>query len=186
MMLAIFGGCAAAVAQRLILTRANRIQILQWLAPLEAVARRLLLIEALKLPAPNAPAPFIRSAKLASAYADRPHPDLPESAEAWRVRFHIGIGPASRPRLPAQNVASGAASPVQFNAIALARRMEALRRLFGQREAYARRLALRVHHAGARARKAFAPYRHRATAVRTLMRTVQREADLALAALNSS
>ncbi|MEJ0024202.1 MAG: hypothetical protein WDN76_12915 [Alphaproteobacteria bacterium] len=55
-MLAAFG-CALAIAERLILPRKARIDILQWLAPLEATGRRLVLLEALKLPAPNQPAP---------------------------------------------------------------------------------------------------------------------------------
>ena len=56
MLLAVVGGCALAVAERMILTRAARTEILQWLAPLEAFARRLLVVEALNLPAPNQPA----------------------------------------------------------------------------------------------------------------------------------
>ncbi len=180
-MLAIFGGVAA-VAERLILTRAGRIEILQWLAQIEATARRLILVEALKLPPPNAPPSFVPLAKLATAYADKPRPELPEDPEQWNVRFHVwsGARPAVRKTIGVQATRSHA---IQFNAIPLARRMEAVRRLFDQRQAYAQRLALRVHHARARALKVFAPYRHRATAVQTLLRQVQAEVDLALGAL---
>ncbi|MEJ0023001.1 MAG: hypothetical protein WDN76_05860 [Alphaproteobacteria bacterium] len=186
MMLAALGGCALAVAERLILTRKARIEILQWLAPIEAVARRLLLLEALKLPPPNEPPPFMPRGKLASAYADKPEAELSGDAGQWRVRFNIGI--ASAPPKTASGGAMQAlrSHPIQFNAIALARRIEAVRRLFDQREMYARRLALRVHRAPARARKAFAPYRHRATAVQTLLRETQQQVDLAFDRLNTS
>ncbi len=184
-MLGAFGG-AAAIAASLILPRATRVHILQWLAPIEALARRLLLIEAMALPAPNQPAPFIPRGKLANAYADRPAADLPDESENWRVRFNIGIASAPA-RTEKVGVAPTATShAIEFNALPLARRIEAVRRLFEKRALYARRLALRLHRAPTRARKAFAPYRHRATAVQTLMRRTQREADLALARLNTS
>ncbi len=185
MMLASIGGCALAVAERLILTRAARIEILQWLAPLEAEARRLLVLEALKLPAPNQPPPFVPKGKLATAYADKPAHDLPEDETQWRVRFHVWSGGGAR-----QGRTSGVQTtrtyPVTFNALSLASRIAALRRVFDQREISAARLASRLHHAPERARKAFAPYRHKATAVQTLLRRTQQEVDLALAALNSS
>jgi hypothetical protein len=184
-LLAIVGGGALALAERLILPRDARIQILQWLAPLEALARRLLLIEALKLPPPNQPAPFVPKGKLANAYADRPQAELPDDAEQWRVRFHVWSAKASSaPR--AAGASAVRSYGVPYNAIPLARRVEALRRLFAQRALYARRLANSLRAAPARARKAFGPYRYRATAVLTLMRRTQTEADHALAALNSS
>ncbi|MEJ0024379.1 MAG: hypothetical protein WDN76_14035 [Alphaproteobacteria bacterium] len=115
MMLASIGGCALAVAERLILTRAARIEILQWLAPLEAEARRLLVLEALKLPAPNQPPPFVPKGKLATAYADKPAHDLPEDETQWRVRFHVWSGGGAR-----QGRTSGVQTtrtyPVTFNA----------------------------------------------------------------------
>jgi hypothetical protein len=167
------------------LPRAARIQILQWLAPLEAQARRLLVLEALKLPAPNQPPPFIPKGKLANAYADKPAPDLPADETQWRVRFHVWSGGAAKPgRAP--GIPNARSYPVSYNALPLARRIEALRRVFDQRDLYAARLAVRLHHAPAQARKAFAPYRHRATAVQTLLRQTQDQVDLALAALNSS
>jgi hypothetical protein len=175
----------AAVAERLILTRAGRIEILQWLAQIEAAARRLILLEALNLPPPNAPPPFVPQAKLATTYADKPQPGLPEDPAQWNVRFHVWSA-ANTPARNTVGVQAARTDLIQHNAIPLARRMEALRRLFDQREAYAQRLALRVHHARARALKVFAPYRHRATAVQTLLRQVQGQVDLALGALNSS
>jgi hypothetical protein len=53
MVIALFGTPAAIAAQRL-LRRATRIEIPHWLAPLEALARRLLLLEAAELPPRNA------------------------------------------------------------------------------------------------------------------------------------
>jgi hypothetical protein len=184
-MLAIFGGVAA-VAERLILTRAGRIEILQWLAQIEAAARRLILLEALNLPPPNAPPPFIPQAKLATTYADKPQPELPEDPAQWNVRFHVWSAARSSEGAKTIGIQAARSDAIQHNAIPLARRMEALRRLFDQRHAYAQRLALCVHHARARALKVFAPYRHRATAVQTLLRQVQGQVDLALGALNSS
>ncbi len=187
MMLGAFGGCALAIAERLILPRKARIEILQWLAPLEAAARRLILLEALKLPAPNQPAPFIPKGKLASAYADKPEAELAEDETKWRVRFHVWTaGVPSANKNKALGKPAVQSYPIQYNAVPLARRVEALRRLFDQREIYAKRLAQRLHHAPKQARKAFAPYRHRATVVLTLMRRVQHEVDLALGALNTS
>jgi hypothetical protein len=184
-LLTTIGGCVAALADRLILPRAARMEILQWLAPIEAIARRLLVIEALKLPPPNQPAPFVPKGRLASAYADRPEAVLSDNPKDWRVRFHTWS--ASAPTNKSANViAALRAHAIQHNAIPLARRIEALRRLFDQRELYAQRLARSLHHAPTRAPRAFSPYRHRATAVLTLMRRTQAEADHALAALNSS
>ncbi len=179
-------GCALAIAERLILPRKARIEILQWLAPIEAAARRLLVLDALKLPAPNQPPPFIPRAKLATAYADKPEAELPEDETKWTVRFHVWSAAAPSMNKLAAAPPAVRSHAIRFNAIPLAKRVEALRRLFDQREAYAKRLAQRLHHAPARARKVFAPYRHRATAVLTLMRRVQQQVDLALAALNTS
>jgi hypothetical protein len=184
-LLAICGG-AAALAQRLLLRRASRIEILQWLAPLEALARRLLLLEALKLPAPNAPAPFAKKGKLASAFTDCPAPELPEDAEQWNVRFHVWTAGARLAGQGAGMVQTARTRPLNLNAIPLAKRIEALRRLYEQRGGYARRLAARLHHALPRACRVFAPYRHSATPVRSLLRDVQREVEIGLLRLNSS
>jgi hypothetical protein len=180
------GGCAAALADCLMLPRAMRMQILQWLAPAEALARRLILLEALNLPASNQPAPFVPKGRLANAYADRPAAELPADVSEWRVRFHVWSPntPPRKAKISAQQAVRS--HPIQYNAIPLARRVEALRRVYDQRALYARRLAQRLHHAPARARKAFGPYRYRATAVLTLMRRTQTEVDRALVALNSS
>ncbi len=186
MMLASIGGCALAVAERLILPRAARKEILQWLAPIEAVARRLLVIEALNLPPPNQPAPFVPKGKLASAYADKPEADLPEDETKWNVRFHVWTAGAAPARARAAGMPAVRSYPIQYNALPLARRIEALRRVFSQRALYVQRLAKSLRAAPARARKAFAPYRHRATAVLTLTRETQAEVDRLLDALNSS
>jgi hypothetical protein len=50
----LFGG-AAAIAERLLLRRQMRRDILAWLGPAEALARRVLLLKALSLPKPNTP-----------------------------------------------------------------------------------------------------------------------------------
>jgi hypothetical protein len=178
----LFGGVAD-IAASLFLRRQTRVEILQWLAPLEAWARRLLLIEALRRPAPNDPPPFAAAATLATEYADKPAPALAENPAQWRVRFNIGLGSASATK-PA--FTQRRASSISYNAVALAKRLEALRRLIADRERYVQRLARRAHIAPTRTRRAFAPYRHRALCVETALKEAQREVDHALTALNTS
>jgi hypothetical protein len=180
--LRLFGGVGDIAAQ-LILRRQTRIEILRWLAPLEAWARRLLLVEALRRQAPNDPPVLSAKATLASTYADKPAPALAEDAAHWRVTFNMGLGPA-RSRPPA--FTQKRAQAIGHNAIPLARRLEALRRLIIDSERYVQRLVRRAHHAPARTRRAFAPYRHRGFAVETMLKETQREVDRALAVLNSS
>lgn len=191
MMLTLFGA-PAAIAARLILGRDARKHILQWLAPLEAAARRLLLIEALQHPAPNAPAPFFPRGRLASAYADTPAPDLPPDEKDWRVRFNIGLAAAPAKRVAIETdehsvfFATPRSAPISLNAAPLARRFEALRRLISDRDALVAALARRAHQAPERAARRFAPYRRAARPVQALLSDIQQETDRALVALNSS
>jgi hypothetical protein len=168
----------------MILRKQTRVEILQWLAPLEAAARRMVLLEALTLPKPNAPAPPRFTGRLASAFADRPPPALPEKAEDWRVHFHVFRLP-QKPREPTAPRGQGEAK-LHFTALALARRVEALRRVLENREAAVRHLAARIHSAPAHADRCFGHYRHKPGGARYLLLRVQREADLALARLNTS
>jgi hypothetical protein len=182
----------AALAAQMLLSKAKRVEILQWLAPLEAAARRLILLEALTLPAPNAPAPPAPCGFIGNTYADRTLPDFPENAEDWRVHFHVFR--ASKPSPAPQDKRTHSACGIRYDAIALARRIEALRRVLENREAAVRQLAARVlgvqphmkAQVMARVERCFAPYRHKPGGARSLLPAVQREADLALARLNSS
>ncbi|MEJ0023990.1 MAG: hypothetical protein WDN76_11555 [Alphaproteobacteria bacterium] len=109
---------------------------------------------------------------------------LPENAEDWRVHFHVFRLPQKRraqtaPRAQAEH-------KIQYTAIALARRVEALRRVMENREAAVRHLASRIHSAPEHADRCFGHYRHKPGGMRYLLLRVQREVDLALARLNSS
>jgi hypothetical protein len=87
MVIAPFGAPAAIAAQRL-LRRATRIEILHWPAPLKALARRLLLLEAAELPPRNAPlARSVASGRIANAMRDAPAPS--EDPTQWRVRLSL-------------------------------------------------------------------------------------------------
>ncbi|MGE3303356.1 MAG: hypothetical protein AB7M12_09605 [Hyphomonadaceae bacterium] len=171
-------GLPAAIAQRFALTRRSRAAILAWLAPAEALARRLLCIEAASLPAPNAPAPFAPKGRLANALRDAPARELDEDSARWRVAFSLGFGsPAfDRPSEP-----PGSSRPFVPNAAALARRLEALLRVPQDRVRLVRRLAQRLHAASARAVRAFTPYRHRAPACASTLAAAQTACDAALA-----
>lgn len=140
-------GAPGAIAAQLYLRAANRLQILQWLAPLEALARRLLAIEALSLPPPNMSPPRgrLRDRPVAGALKDRPPQPCDEAdPETWRVVFNLWPGARSGAR---SHVLSGDVTqphgdaPLLGNALPLARRIEALRRLAEAPEPALRRMA---------------------------------------------
>ena len=171
-------GAPGAIAAHIGLTRRTGAQLLAWLAPLEALARRLLFIEAASLPAPNAPAPFAPRGRIVSALRDAPCIEPPEDSALWRVMFRVAPGsPAASPR----NAGAGSARPRSgfpgANAAPLARRLEALLRLAQNRAAALARLARRLHAAPARTANAFAPYRHPARACENLLAAAQACAD---------
>lgn len=161
-MTAAYGG-AAVLAALDELAQATRRKVLEWLAPLETLVRRLLLIEAAKLALP----PLI-SRKRAScrpgggaAAPDLAHP------HSWRARFYIPIppdergvvpedraprirllGPAWPPRpacVPAPTKPPRAPRPkTPPSTWRLARRIEALHRALENPDPHARRLARRL------------------------------------------
>lgn len=138
-------GAPGAIAARMFLRAASRLEILQWLAPVEALARRLLAIEALGLAPPNAPPPTARTrdARVASRLADLAPADCePGAPETWRVVFNLAPGSRAS-ALPVARDAGAereGAPPMLRNALALARRLEALRRLAEDRGAALRRM----------------------------------------------
>lgn len=144
-MAALFGA-PGALAARLFLRAATRFEILQWLAPLEALARRLLVIEVLGLPPPNAPAPRtrLRDARVASRLTDNA-PGFDEAdPESWRVVFNLWPGArVGRRKLPSAQIVEAHDEPPRMlrNALPLARRIEALRRLAEHPERALRRMA---------------------------------------------
>ena len=139
-------GAPAAIAARLYLSAANRLEILQWLAPLEAAARRLLLLEALTLPPPNMPPPpaRLRDKPVAGALKEMAPPSEDTDPETWRVVFNLwpGARGGARPLAASHGVNEPSDQhSLAPNALPLARRIEALRRLAEAPERALRRMA---------------------------------------------
>ncbi|MGE3302360.1 MAG: hypothetical protein AB7M12_04545 [Hyphomonadaceae bacterium] len=156
-------GAPGEIAQRLGFLRRDRSHFLAWLAPLESLARRLLFIEAVALPASNAPAAFIAKGRILNAFRDSAPADPPAEAHAWRVAFRVALlgrspeaPPSSRP-----NWVSRQSRASLLNALPLARRLEALLRLAQGRASAVARLARRLHAVPARAARVLTPWRGR-------------------------
>jgi hypothetical protein len=139
------------------------------------------------LPRPNAPAPKRQGGRLLIAFTDRPQPDFDVDAEKWRVRFNVmPLGAVRRKRDP--NADPDAPKPVfdqrgggnSYNALPLARRLEALRRLLQNPDAAVARLSRLLVTQPVAVAAAFRPYRPRATCVRFTLEDAQREIDRAL------
>jgi hypothetical protein len=173
-------GAPFAIAERLILVRKTRRDILQWLGPIEALARRLLLLKALTLPKPNCPPAKVWAGRLLIAFADRPQAEIDPNAETWRVRFCVmpqgALRRKSRGDAPADKRAGGHV----LNALPLARRIEALRRVLENPAPALARLARLLATQREVIVAAFKPYRPRATCVQSLLMETQRQVDLAL------
>lgn len=144
-MAALFGA-PSALATQSYLRAARRLEILQWLAPLEALARRLLAIEALGLPAPNMPPPRtrLRDARIVGSLADSQPSRDDADPETWRVVFNLW--PGSRAGAHTLTAWLGLSElqgepPLLRNALPLARRIEALRRLAEAPDRALRRMA---------------------------------------------
>lgn len=158
------------------LERRTRRNILDWLAPLEVLVRKLLLLEAALVPR-RAEAKFRKGAPPQRAAPPRgkcapPHPEKPPT---WRVAFSLS---ASAPRKPARNAGPRIrdlnarytppplkpARPRRDAALKLAMRYEALRRVLDNPAPHARRLARRLERHPPAARRIAgtpAPRRHR-------------------------
>jgi hypothetical protein len=168
------------IAMQLILVRQNRRDILAWLGPVEALARRLLLLKALSLPPPNDAPPKTPPGRVVIAFADRPQEDIYPESEKWRVRFCVmphGVLRTKRNKEPCADQRGGA---INFNALPLGRRLEALRRLLENPQPALARLRRLLATQRAAVEAAFRPYRPRATCVQSALNDAQREIDLAL------
>lgn len=188
-MAALFGTPGALAAQ-MYLRATSRLEILQWLAPLEALARRLLAIEALSRPPPNMPAPAVRlrDAPVAGALKEAPAPAPdPADPETWRVVFNLWPGARAGARFsPRADLAEAPSEPPLLrNALPLARRIEALRRLAEAPDRALRRMAALLAARRAEAAKRFAPYaarkRLRACPAASLLESAQTHLAAALA-----
>jgi hypothetical protein len=173
-------GAPFEIAMQLILVRQNRRDILAWLGPVEALARRLLLLKALSMPTPNDAPPKTPPGRVVIAFADRPIEDIHPNSEEWRVRFSVmprGVLRRTRTKEPCADQRGG---EINFNALPLARRLEALRRLLENPQPALARLRRLLATQRAAVESAFRPYRPRATCAQTALGDAQREIDLAL------
>lgn len=90
-------GAPAAIADRATLTRPAKREIMAWLAPLECLVRKMLLIEAAALPRPaeRPHAPRRISKAMIAAWtkkrARKTHVADPARPASWRVTFHLKI-----------------------------------------------------------------------------------------------
>ncbi|HWA22021.1 MAG TPA: hypothetical protein VG735_06460 [Caulobacterales bacterium] len=171
------------IAMQLILVRQNRRDILAWLGPVEALARRLLLLKALSLPTPNDAPTKAPPGRVVIAFADRPIEDIHPDSEKWRVRFCVMPHGVLRARRNAEpNAGLGAdqrGGAINFNALPLARRLEALRRLLENPQPALTRLRRLLATQRAAVESAFRPYRPHATCAQSALDDAQREIDLA-------
>ncbi len=186
-------GWPAGIAARCVLSNKARQDILVWLAPIEAMARRILLLAALKAGVPNLLARRKhRATRIASAMLDAPLREPPENPADWRVLFSdwprsSGAvrreGDHAGPQILAKEDA-GATHVPAHNAYPLARRVEALMRLADDPKPAIARMARKIAEHRALLLVAFAPYRHNALPVESLLAEVQAHVDAAL--LNTS
>ena len=171
-------GAPRALADRLILLRKQRHEILAWLVPVEALARRLLLLKALSLPKANTPPVFTPGARVAR-FADRAAPVMEEDAESWRVRFSVWPHGATRKAASNPPLAMQRGGAPTENALPLARRLEALRRVLENPEPALKRLTRLLAARRKTAPAAFAPYRPPAGPCATPLAEAQEELALA-------
>lgn len=183
-MVAVFGE-PVAIAAHLLLRRSARGDILQWLAPLEAGVRRVLLMEALKRAKPNEPPPPIVRGRVATSFRERPSKAFAEDSRQWRVAFRVWPAATRRECAPAQPVIRASKCAIHYNALSLARRIEAVIRVFESPEAYIAKIARRVHAEPVATRDVFRPYRPALRGAERMLRAIQRETELALATLDS-
>ncbi|MES1203766.1 MAG: hypothetical protein ABUS57_20210 [Pseudomonadota bacterium] len=177
-------GAPFEIATQFILMRQNRRDILAWLGPVEALARRLLLLKALTMPKPNDAPPKASPGRVTIAFADRQIEDIHPKSTEWRVRFNVmPMGALSRKPRTDSGAAPGAdrrGGEINFNALPLARRLEALRRVLENPAPALARLCRLIATKREAVEAAFRPYRPPANAVQTALSDAQRELDLAL------
>jgi hypothetical protein len=179
----------ADIGERVSLLRDKRRELLAWLGPAEALARRVLLLKALSLPKANLPPAHAITGKLTNAFTDRTEAELTECLEGppetWRVRFRVmpSIGPhrrlAAGETSEREPQAKGWRLSSIYNAIPLARRIEALRRVLDNPEPAVKRLVRLLATRRADIVHAFGPYRPPHGCARTPMAETQAEIDLA-------
>ena len=147
-------GNPAEFAQLDLLAPREQADILHWLRPLEALVRRLLLLEAAELAGGLAASHPSRRVRLRTR---RLVAQDPENASAWRVSFRVTLLASQAGRVtPARALPSDLPS-----AWPIAERWEAVARVLAEPAPYARRLARRLKAKQERARPLAAPPKHR-------------------------
>jgi hypothetical protein len=172
-------GAPFEIAERLMLVRESRREILAWLGPVEALARRLLLLKALTMPKANEPPPQAPPGRVLIAFTDRPIGDIHPEATQWRVRFNVMPRGSLRATRRSEPCADQRGGGVDFNALPLARRLEALRRVLENPAPAVARLCRLLAARREAVEAAFRPYRPRATCAQSALADAQREIDLA-------
>jgi hypothetical protein len=173
-------GAPLAIAESLLLVKKSRRDILAWLGPVEALARRILLLRALSLPPTNEPPPKIAPSPLFIAFTDRAEAAIDPDSEKWRVRFCVMPYGVLRRKQSREKCADRRGGALAFNALPLARRIEALRRVLENPGPAIARLARLLATQPAAIDSAFRPYRPPATCVQGTLAAVQHELRLAL------
>jgi hypothetical protein len=177
MIVSVFGGPAQIAAQQMLLAR-TRQEILVWLAPIEALARRVLLLAALAAPVSNLPLERRKAAPpVENAFRDTPYQDLSDNPADWRVLFNDWPKTGGKGRRSVRTMRTPSPG---FNAYPLARRLEALLRLADDPGAAIRRMAAKLAQRRALVATAFAPYRHKGGPVQPRLEEVQAQVDAAL------
>ena len=128
-------GSPAEMAGLEVLAPRERMDVLGWLRPLEALVRALLVIRAAEMPAPIRRTPRAKRSPPRSRQMVEHDPDKPES---WRVSFRAVPAP---PGLGSGRYAPGAELP---SAWPLAERLEAVIRVLENPDPFARRLVGRL------------------------------------------
>lgn len=172
-------GLPAEIAARRLMFPSTRQEILTWLAPVEAMARRVLLLAALKAPH-NLPVRTItRDAPVRSAMRDAVYREPSDNPADWCVLFSDWPQEVRQPkRYDPRDMAVPRAT--QNNAYPLARRVEALIRLCRDPGAAIQRMARKIALRRGELRFAFKPFRHDGGPVQTLLNDVQAHVDAAL------
>ncbi len=179
LILSVFGGPQEIASRRMLIAR-SRQEILIWLAPIEAMARRILLLAALRAPAPNLPERRKRAAPIESALRDAPFRELSDNPADWRVLFNDWPRESGLRKQRAVLPQPVLKRFTDYNAYPLARRLEALVRLARDPSAAIQRTARKIAERRGELCFAFARYRHDAMPVQSLLNDVQRHVDAAL------
>jgi len=139
-------GAPEQIAAQHTLTKDTRALLLTWLRAAEAIVRRLIFIEASKLPADGPPPSRRHAAKMPAIRARQPSAFDSSNPESWRVTFRCSVADRQNSRRRSRRHRA----PRPIFARSIAERFEALLRAFNSPLPFARRLAQRLSQPNAR------------------------------------